>query len=65
MSLTSSRHKPKQDKGFSDDINNDINDVSQNLMSSPEASTSKGYDINDVNDVKNDYLSVDDDDDEW
>jgi len=49
------------------DINNDINDISQNLMSSPEASPSKGYDINDINDIKNGYLSDDDegDDDDW
>ena len=57
MSLTSSCHKPKQDKGFSDDINNDINDVSQNLMSSPPQD-SKSNDINnDINDVSQNLMS--------
>jgi len=57
MSLMSSCHKPKQDKDFSDDINNDINDISQNLMSSPPQD-SKSNDINnDINDISQNLMS--------
>jgi bacterioferritin (cytochrome b1) len=57
MSLMSSCHKPKQDKDFSNDINNDINDISQNLMSSPPQD-SKSNDINnDINDISQNLMS--------